>query len=155
MVFTPFSLFEKFTSNKPKFEKLCKSLNEYSKNIFEKITEILPKDENENFLKFFCLLKKEKKFLEVNKRKMVFISNKKLIEIEDENNFENFDNLNLYPISNFEMIEVATGKNEVEISYSKTKKIEYSSLSYMSLCKLVKDLYNKDCLILLSIKKKN
>lgn len=153
VVFCPFSLFEKIISRKQPFNLLCKYLNEHSKNLFEKIVEKIPKDENEKFLKFFPLLKKEKKFLEVFKRKIILVTNKKIIEIEDEE--ENLENLAIFPIAKFELINVNPQKNEVEIIYSHAKKIEYSSISFMSLCKLIKDIYNKDCLIPLTIKKKN
>ena len=71
----------------------------------------------------------------------------------DEENDE-YDNLNIFPIAKFEMINVFPEKNSVEIIHSNGKIIDYSSFIYLSLCKLIKDIYNKDCLIPLSIKKK-
>ena len=152
IVFIPLQEFEYFYLNQIPFNFLCKHLNEFSTNLFAKLEDFFPADENEKFLKFICVQKKEKKFIEVIKRKILFITNKKIIEMDEEN--DQLENSNIFPIAKFEMINVFPDKNSVEIVHSNGKIIEYSSLSYLSICKLIKDIYNEDCLIPLPIKKK-
>jgi hypothetical protein len=152
IIFIPLNEFRYFFLNQIPFNLLCKFLNEFSSNLFNNLTELISIDEDEKFLKFFCVQKIEKKFIEVIKRKILLITNKKIIELDEENN--EYDNLIIYSISKFEMIDVYPDINTINIFHSNGKNIEYSSYIYLSLCKLINDIYKKDCLVPLTINKK-
>jgi len=154
VIFIPHSEFNFFKLNKNNlsFSNVCNHLNQYSIEFFNKLIEFLPKDKEEKLIKFITLNKIEDKFIELKKKKILFITNKKLVEIDEEN--LEYNNLNFILFSKIEMINVSPNKNKFEILYSNNKSVVYFTYNFLNLVKLIKDIYNRDCLIPLPIKKK-
>jgi len=131
---------------------LCKNLNEFSNGFFNRLKEFIQIDKDERLFKFIPLNRIEQKFIEIKKKKILFITNKRIIEIDEEN--LELQNINFILISKFEAINVFPDKNKFEFIHSNNKSVIYLSLLFLNIVKLIKDIYNNSCLIPLKIKKK-
>lgn len=154
------SFYEKI-KNIDDYEKFKGIYNSYALEIFNKISEAIPRDKDENIIKMIPLSKLEAKFTDIKTDKIIILTNKKILEISHDNNY-NLENsfskenskIKIISLSKMKRINEFNKKNKFQIILNDMNTIfTYSTLYYKVLIRLIKTAHSKECLLDLEIEK--